>query len=325
MADAFGKVKPGDRTLSAAAWNEMLETVAFVRQLKRTGAGDSLFGRSRTTAKVKNTTGGTLARFAVVQLGVPLVTPTANLEEFQALPMMEATAPTDGTGRVAILAEPAEAGAIVSAVVSGAVACQVDVGSTGHGFATVVGGDTTKLQSTAAGPIRLLSGPTTTGVQWAYVLLQAGSATDAGDMACLEVVVGVTCDPDTNEPVIETRTIHFVGYVDDSGCGSGSGSGSGECLDGGADQPDFVNFTVTDFCGLSGTLSVPKVGDCAWSGETGTSITGDGPGAVFNWEKVDGTWTLTVTEDGVALAIYTLPDGWDGSNADATFVSGTGD
>lgn len=52
-------------------------------------------------------------------------------------------------------------------------------------------------------------------------LIISGTAADCGKggvNACLEVVVGVICDPTTKEPVFETKTIHFRGYVDDAGC-----------------------------------------------------------------------------------------------------------
>lgn len=52
-------------------------------------------------------------------------------------------------------------------------------------------------------------------------LIITGTAADCGTggvNACLEVVVGIICDPDTNETILETRTMHFRGYVDDAGC-----------------------------------------------------------------------------------------------------------
>lgn len=52
-------------------------------------------------------------------------------------------------------------------------------------------------------------------------IIVSGTAADCGKggvNACLEVVVGIICDPTTKEAVYETKTIHFRGYVDDAGC-----------------------------------------------------------------------------------------------------------
>jgi hypothetical protein len=159
-----------------------------------------------------------------------------------------------------------------------------------------------------------------TGSHWVGLPTAAG---DLGAFACLEVLTGVTCDPDTNEPVIETRTIHFIGYVADDGCGAGSGSGSAACMAGGAEQP--ANVVIDGMCAIGDEITLPGAGDCAWGGVPGTSITGGGSGAVFTWAKTGGVWFLSVVEDGVTLATFSFAGDWDGTGVEATFVSGTGD
>lgn len=82
----FAPVLPGERLgrLTAPAWNALRDAAIDTRadRQSRNGA-DGTKNPSRIVALVRNNTGGGLTPYAVLALRGPIVTPTANLDEFK--------------------------------------------------------------------------------------------------------------------------------------------------------------------------------------------------------------------------------------------------
>ena len=95
MGDIWKKVRPGERLeIPAAAHNAWLDAARAERNRQhdwpRTRAPEF---RQTTIAKVKNTSGADLDRFAVLALSDPIITPDDNLQEFKNRPNFTALLP----------------------------------------------------------------------------------------------------------------------------------------------------------------------------------------------------------------------------------------
>jgi hypothetical protein len=199
----------------AHTWNRILAALEFVESWKRQTGGPVELSKSQTVAKVRNDTGDDLDPFSVVGLSAPVIGPTDNLAQFQSAPNFKAVKPATDSGRIAVLMEPVAAGAIGRAVVSGVVAVQVTVTSTGHEFATPSAGDTDKLASDLTGPARILSPPAATGLQWLYVLLQGGAALGTTGSA----VARVRVESNTTYNLPSGAKVYSAVLVNDGGSG----------------------------------------------------------------------------------------------------------
>lgn len=180
--DQLTNVRQGDKLrIPAATWNELL-AVAQAERDREQSINDMLaralpaFG----VLKVKNNSGSNAPRFGILGLETPIITPTANLDEFKQRLQMLGTTPTTAahTGKFCILYEPLAPGAIGWAFVSGAAICQIDVTVDTHTNADVKDGDRTKLASAATGLASILWKESGTGTKWALVRLGAGGGSD---------------------------------------------------------------------------------------------------------------------------------------------------
>lgn len=119
---------------------------------------------------VRNTTGSSLSRFAVLALGAAIITAAENLEQFQSVARFDGTVPTTGDeGNFGVILTDAPDGAIIDCVVAGEVQCMVNVTDTSHGYADITVDDATKLTSAFSGSAKILTPITETGDQWAIV------------------------------------------------------------------------------------------------------------------------------------------------------------
>lgn len=142
-------------------------------------------GRGKTPARtippnsgvvtVVNTSGSLVERGGVLGIDSPVITPDENADEFARLVLLNGVAPVAGTheGKFVVTLQSIPDGQSGLAVISGAVAVQVDIQTEGDAFCDIADGDTAKLKS-GTGSARILWAAGTTGTQWAIVLMGAG-------------------------------------------------------------------------------------------------------------------------------------------------------
>ena len=173
-------VKPGDRVqLTAFQVNEWNKTAEAYRAGKfQSLENPSSDSPSPVVITIQNKTGKYANVFSVLSLGESINLVGADID--RAMPdginknvAFEGNEPA-GDETVCITLNAIHPDALVSAVISGAVGCVVDVVSIGHRYAVPVYGDITKLQSSESGIIKILNPLTETGEQFCYVLLGGG-------------------------------------------------------------------------------------------------------------------------------------------------------
>lgn len=175
MGDIWKKARPGQRLeIPAAAYNAWVDAARAERNRQHDMAQDAgLENRQTSIAKVKNTSGSDLDRYAVLALGDPIITPTDNLQEFKNRPNFTAAVPTSpGKCKTyCILLEPLKNGAIGRGIVAGITPVKVNVIREDDRFADIEPGTTASLRSVPYGSARILWKETGTGVKWAVVRL----------------------------------------------------------------------------------------------------------------------------------------------------------
>jgi len=124
---ATGRATPGKGLVlpSAALWNHTLDAGREYGERQRLGRGEAPRTRGIPTdlVRIKNASGGSLARGRVLELGSPLVT-TVTPED---LSFTGSTPAPDGTKAIAVLREALAANAIGEAQVSGICLCRLNV------------------------------------------------------------------------------------------------------------------------------------------------------------------------------------------------------
>ena len=134
--------------------------------------------------KVENTTGQPLPRLSVLEIDNPLGRGgnAADIQNFvlnQGI-IYKGWVPTGGSERTAVITLTAlRPGEINKAVIMGIITCPVDVLDVSHRFATPIEDDTTKLESSESGNIRLVLQPSQTGTQMIDVMLGFGGGGEA--------------------------------------------------------------------------------------------------------------------------------------------------
>lgn len=155
----FRPVFPGEPFKPGAAeWNAFKAAAKAYQeqQLSQAGGQPSKFDHT-DIIRVINDTETDLLRFSVVGLDRPIFTPDDSLDAFLQGVTFRGVVPTsDHYGRFAILLEPALAGRVAKAWLSGVCIVQLDVATPGHIFADIVEGDTSKLQSSGGGAAQIL-------------------------------------------------------------------------------------------------------------------------------------------------------------------------
>jgi hypothetical protein len=102
----------------------------------------------------------------------PLITPSANLREFQRTVAMQGGVPTaDDIAKFVVLQEPLATQRIGQAVLSGTTAVKIDVTDESHTAAEMEEGEFGHLKSASSGSARILWKESGTGVKWAIVRL----------------------------------------------------------------------------------------------------------------------------------------------------------
>jgi len=178
--DVMKKVQPGDQLKIPA---ETFNTFIDAARAYRTGRQNlGVFSRpepcDRNVVRIKNNSGADRDRFDVLGIDTPLFIYADNPTEFQNRPALKGVAPTlaDQLGRVAVLLEPASAGAIARAVISGIVPCKVyvNINTAVPAWADIEAGTMNHLVAKSSGTARVLWRAAGTGEQWALVQLSTG-------------------------------------------------------------------------------------------------------------------------------------------------------
>ncbi len=169
-SDPFRHVKPGDRKISATAWNRMLDAIRPVPAA--VGSGPLGSERRIGLVTVENVDATDYDRFDVLAVSDILISPTDNEPEFLSRVALNVTLPTwpDDAGRFVILAEPLAAGDIGRAWASGVCQASINVLDEAHRFADVADGSAV-LTSRSTGAAQILWKETGTGTKWSIVRL----------------------------------------------------------------------------------------------------------------------------------------------------------
>jgi hypothetical protein len=180
-------VRPGDPFQpKAETWNALVDTARWAREQRgRTGGAFGPSPREVACITVANNAGRSLRRFEAVGVtGVVTVPSDAQPDatnEFLSRTALTVGVPTsDDAGRWLVLLEPLEPNAVGRAACIGAVPCRVNVGDTDDAFADVADGETVPVSGGRGMPLLWVAGgagsASSTGEQWAVVLLRGGSS-----------------------------------------------------------------------------------------------------------------------------------------------------
>jgi hypothetical protein len=135
------KVQPGQKLrITARTFNAMIDAARTHQEGQRNLDRTSLFSeRPNGIVSVKNASGGDRDRFDILGLEGPIIGPADNLVEFKNRVTFDGAVPRmpDHTGRFAVLLEPLAAGRIGLGLVSGIVACRINVLHIRHRYVEV--------------------------------------------------------------------------------------------------------------------------------------------------------------------------------------------
>jgi hypothetical protein len=182
------KHQPGDPfRFPAAVYNELLDALAYVRQLRAGQAGPPTATIAPGPARVLNATGADVDRYAILGIDGSEWDPTASAPElasFQRQPLLTGAAPSldyaaHADGRFCITLDPIPDGKIGRCALAGLIPVQIDLAATWHTRADLIAADTAKLRSFPGGPARILAiDRATTGTRWGLVLLGLAPETE---------------------------------------------------------------------------------------------------------------------------------------------------
>lgn len=121
---------------------------------------------------VKNNTTSNLKRFNVLGIGAPIITASANEDEFKRLLTVKGETPSSTYfGKFVVLLENIPAGEMGRGQLAGVVQCYIDVKYTHHRYADLDGSEVDHLDSCLNGSACILTPITSTGLQWCLVRL----------------------------------------------------------------------------------------------------------------------------------------------------------
>jgi hypothetical protein len=176
--DPLKKVQSGEQLrIPAEAYNAFIDAARSVRSQQALGGDAQEFARQTTLAKVRNATGASRERFAIVGLAQPIVAPADNEAEFLRQPTFEAVTPVDGyEGRFGVLLEPLGVGKIGVAAVAGVVPVRMLVApGIQYDHAEILSGTTFLLHNVPHGSARVLwIEPGIGFLRWAVIRIDDG-------------------------------------------------------------------------------------------------------------------------------------------------------
>lgn len=180
MVDIFRPARPGDaiRGIPSELYNLTIENDKDYIRRRGQKAGD-VSGPGLLKIGIRNGLGFSLPQYSIVGIGANLVVPDSAEAFFFGRLTFEAATP-NSTQTFAILQEPAQTDALVTAILHGPSLCFLDVTDATHQYAGPVLGSTGGLTTLSRGPARVvwkLSG--SVGKTWALVVIDDSSTTIA--------------------------------------------------------------------------------------------------------------------------------------------------
>jgi len=154
MPDPFRQVNQGEElVIPAVAWNQMLRVAASSVSPSFDSSQQIL--QSFNEILVQNDSGVDLDRFGVLAIDNPLITPTANENEFLSRVLISGVAvAAENKADFVYALEPIPNGKIGRCMIRGEVTGTIKVRDVRHRFATPVVGSAV-LESSSVGPVRL--------------------------------------------------------------------------------------------------------------------------------------------------------------------------
>lgn len=168
----MNKVRPGQPLRVAAdSFNAFMDAAdAHRRGMMSLAAPEGGLGAlPGIPVTVRNSSGADQDRYAVLEIGGIVISPTDNLRQFQSRPGFTLVLPTAESQRLVILQEPVRSGRVGEALIAGVSAVRVAMLDATHAYAKPTDGDATRLTSAAGGPFRILYAEPGTGTKWAAV------------------------------------------------------------------------------------------------------------------------------------------------------------
>jgi hypothetical protein len=159
MAGPLNKVHKGDRLeIHASTFNTLVDVALDHQRRKHDTARQAATNVLPSgIVLVRNDSGADRARFDVLGIPGPVLTPTDNIESFKNRVVVVGDVPgASDSGRFVILAEPIADGSFGRAYIDGVCPARVEMDDESHGFADVTDGETATLFSTAIGTAQLL-------------------------------------------------------------------------------------------------------------------------------------------------------------------------
>jgi hypothetical protein len=181
MADVLKKVQRGQPlVIPASTFNAFVDAAQDFqrRKLSQQSTGQST-SRDADMVLVKNTSGADRARFEILGINTPVITPTDNLEEFRNRVVLSGVVPTAANhwGKFVILAEPIRNGLLGLGWLSGVCPVKVDIVNANHWHADIADNSAANLKSSGGGAAQILWKESGTGVEWTVVRLGRWSPT----------------------------------------------------------------------------------------------------------------------------------------------------
>ena len=171
----FPRVSPGQPlAVPAEEWNAILAASEHtLGHGFRPSLGDLAGQRSAGVCQIDNQCGAARAANDILGISGPAITPTQDEELFSLdVPILAGIEPAAAhVGAFAVLAEPAEAGAIALGIVTGVAAVRVHVTDADHASAELEAAEYDHLASADNGSAAILWKEAGTGVLWAIVRL----------------------------------------------------------------------------------------------------------------------------------------------------------
>jgi hypothetical protein len=162
----------------AEQFNQMADVVNRARSSQLNGGigSDAGGGTDSTLVLVRNDSGSSQERFAILGIDEPIIGPSDSLADFQGRVALACSEPDAAThsDRIVILQQPIAAGGFGLGVVSGASVVQIDVQDEDDTHAALTDGDATQLTSNTTGPHKILWKDSGTGTVWGIVRIAAG-------------------------------------------------------------------------------------------------------------------------------------------------------
>lgn len=246
----WDKVDSGDKiVISAQVWNAMLDAAVANRMGDNPSPDGAPGSRSATVIRIRNDSGAAVARFGILGINGPIVTPTNNLTEFKRTIALKGITPAAGTheGKFAVLLEPLAKDKIGAAVISGGVPVQIS-GPIGP-FAEISDAVSGYLTPGDSGSARILYPPqddVATDQRWAVIRIgEGGTVSGGGGGTVQQVYVYVHIPSQTVSSGTRTYLTTFAVIGETPGSGmklTSSGSETGMY----ADAPTGSDYLLID-------------------------------------------------------------------------------